>query len=496
MFDMKSYSVWFITGSQHLYGPETLEKVAEHSQIISTSLNIDKNIPCRVVYKPVLTNPDSILRLCLDANSDDTCVGIITWMHTFSPSKMWINGLAALKKPLLHLHTQFNRDIPWDTIDMDFMNLNQSAHGDREHGFIGARMRIPRKIISGHWEDSAVRIRIGSWMRTAVAALESRKLKVARFGDNMREVAVTEGDKVEAQIKFGWSVNGYGVGDIANRINGVSDSEIKKLVEEYESLYDIDPIVLSNSDSLESVKYQAQIEIGFKSFLTEGNFGAFTTTFEDLHGLKQLPGLAVQRLMEYGFGFGAEGDWKTAAMVRLMKIMSDGKGTSFMEDYTYHLEPGNEIVLGAHMLEVCPTISSSKPKIEVHPLGIGGKAAPARMVFDAASGTALNASLIDIGNRFRLIINSVEAIEPQYRMPNLPVSRVLWKPMPSMRMATEGWILAGGAHHTVFSYNVSSEQLSDWAEIAGIECVVIGKNTELNSLRNELRFNEIYWKLS
>jgi len=495
MIDMKSYSIWFVTGSQHLYGPETLEKVAKHSQIISISLNGDDKIPCTVIYKPVLTNPDSILRLCLNANSDDSCVGIITWMHTFSPSKMWITGLSILKKPLLHLHTQFNRDLPWDSIDMDFMNLNQSAHGDREHGFIGARMRIPRKIVSGHWEDSTVRTRIGTWMRTAVAVSESRKLKVARFGDNMREVAVTEGDKVEAQIKFGWSVNGYGVGDIAKKINSIPDSEINKLLEEYMSLYYIDPTILSNNDSFESIKYQAQIELGIKDFLTEGGFGAFTTTFEDLHGLKQLPGLAVQRLMEAGFGFGGEGDWKTAAMLRLMKIMSDGKGTSFMEDYTYHLEPGNEIVLGAHMLEVCPTISSSKPKIEVHPLGIGGKAAPARMVFDAAPGLALNASLIDLGNRFRLIINEVEAVKPRHLMPKLPVSRVLWKPLPSMRVATEGWILAGGAHHTVFSYNVSSEQLTDWAEISGIECLIINKNTELYSLRNELRFNEIYWKL-
>jgi L-arabinose isomerase len=379
---------------------------------------------------------------------------------------------------------------------MDFMNLNQSAHGDREHGFIGARMRIPRKIISGHWEDSSVRIRVGSWMRTVVAASEIKKLKVARFGDNMREVAVTEGDKVEAQIKFGWSINGFGVGDIVNKINSVPISDVNRVIEEYEALYDIDPKVLSNSDSFESVRYQAQIELGIKAFLTEGGFGAFTTTFEDLHGLKQLPGLAVQRLMEAGFGFGAEGDWKTAAMVRLMKIMSNGLGTSFMEDYTYHLEPGNEMVLGAHMLEVCPTISSSKPKIEVHPLGIGGKAAPARMVFDAASGSALNASLIDIGNRFRLIVNEVEAVKPQYSMPELPVSRVLWKPLPSFRISTEGWILAGGAHHTVFSYNVSCEQLSDWADFAGIECIIIDKNTELNSLRKELRYNEIYWKLS
>jgi len=496
MNDKKSLKIWFVTGSQHLYGPETLDKVAEHSQTISKSLNSDENIPCSVVYKPILTNPESILRLCLDANSDDACAGIITWMHTFSPSKMWINGLSILKKPMLHLHTQFNRDIPWDTIDMDFMNLNQSAHGDREHGFIGARMRLPRKVISGHWEDTQVRLRIARWMRTVTAISESKKLKIARFGDNMREVAVTEGDKVEAQIKFGWSVNGYGVGDIADRINGAPQTEVKRLLEEYEALYEIDPAVLSSGDSLESIKYQAQIELGIKAFLAEGGFSAFTTTFEDLHGLRQLPGLAVQRLMEAGFGFGAEGDWKTAAMLRLIKVMSDGKGTSFMEDYTYHLEPGNELVLGAHMLEVCPTISSSKPKIEVHPLGIGGKAAPARMVFDAASGSALNASLIDIGNRFRLIVNEVEAIDPQHSMPKLPVSRVLWKPKPSMRLATEGWIYAGGAHHTVFTYNVSSEQLSDWADITGIECVVIDKNTDLNSLRKELRYNEIYWKLS
>jgi len=495
MFDLKSLTFWFVTGSQHLYGPETLEKVAEHSRIIAGSFDKDSSMPCTVLFKPILTTPDAITRLCLEANIDESCTGIITWMHTFSPSKMWINGLSILNKPILHLHTQFNRDIPWDSIDMDFMNLNQSAHGDREHGFIGARLRMPRKIVSGHWEDTTVRQRIGRWMRTAVAISSGRKLKVARFGDNMREVAVTEGDKIEAQIKFGWSVNGYGVGDLAKRVNDVSESDINVLVDEYHALYDIDPKTSSDSVKADSIRYQARIELGMRSFLTEGGFGAFTTTFEDLHGLRQLPGLAVQRLMEAGYGFGGEGDWKTACMVRLMKIMAQGKGTSFMEDYTYHLEPDNEMVLGAHMLEVCPSISVSKPKIEVYPLGIGGKAAPARMVFDAAEGHALNASLVDMGGRFRLIINEVEAVKPQYEMPKLPVSRVLWKPLPSMSVATEAWILAGGAHHTAFSYVVTSEQLCDWAEIVGIECVTIGKNSELSSLRKELRFNEVAWKI-
>jgi len=494
MVDMKKYNIWFATGSQHLYGAETLEKVAQNAEIISRSLNENANSPCTVVFKPVLTNSDSIFRLCLEANSDETCAGIITWMHTFSPSKMWIAGLSILNKPFLHFHTQFNRDIPWDTIDMDFMNLNQSAHGDREHGFIGARLRLPRKIVSGHWKDDKATSTIGNWMRTAVAVSESRRLKVARFGDNMREVAVTEGDKVEAQIKFGWSVSGYGVGDLVSRVNEVSKADVNLLFEEYESLYEIAPSVLSNPDAIASIKYQAQIEKGMKTFLQEGGFGAFTTTFEDLYGLKQLPGLAVQRLMEAGYGFGGEGDWKTSAMVRLAKIMSNGKNTSFMEDYTYHLEPGNELVLGAHMLEVCPTIAASKPKIEVHHLGIGGKDAPARMVFDASSGPALNASLIDIGNRFRLIINEVEAVNPEYSMPKLPVSRVLWKAKPSMKVATESWILAGGAHHTVFSFDVSTEQLCDWAEIVGIESIVINDKTCFETLKKELRFNEIFWR--
>lgn len=490
MTNTKAFKFWFLTGSQHLYGPETLELVAQNSTRIVSSFAADPSLPFEVVFKPILTNPDAIKQICLDANSDVNCAGVITWMHTFSPSKMWIAGLSILNKPFLHLHTQFNRDIPWDNIDMDFMNLNQSAHGDREHGFIGARLRLPRKIISGHWEDNNVRKRIGKWMSSAIAVAAGRSLKVARFGDNMREVAVTEGDKIEAQIKFGWSVHGFGIGDLVKRINNVSEADVKQLFEEFVSTYTIPDAVTSDSEKIDSIKYQARIELGMRSFLEEGDFGAFTTTFEDLHGLKQLPGLAVQRLMGSGYGFGGEGDWKTAAMVRLVKIMAENKGTSFMEDYTYHLEPGNEMVLGAHMLEVCPTISAGKPSIEVHPLGIGGKDAPARMVFDAPKGMALNASLVDMGGRFRLIINEVEAVKPIYAMPKLPVSRVLWKPLPSMNIATESWILAGGAHHTVFSYEITSEQLQDWAEILGIECITIDKNTDINTLRKEIRFNE------
>ena len=370
VLDFKKYTFWFVTGSQHLYGPETLEMVAADSKAISEGLDKNPAIPCRVIFKPVLTTPDAIRKLCLEANSDDSCAGIITWMHTFSPAKMWIAGLSVLNKPLLHLHTQFNRDIPWDSIDMDFMNLNQSAHGDREYGFIGSRMRIARKVIVGHWQDEATCSRIGSWMRTAVAVEAGRSLKVARFGDNMREVAVTEGDKVEAQIKFGWSINGYGIGDLVARISNVSDSEADRLVQEYGELYEIPAEVRSSSEAMEAIKEQARIEIGLRSFLAEGGFGAFTTTFEDLHGMKQLPGLAVQRLMADGYGFGAEGDWKTAAMVRMVKIMTEGLpgGTTFMEDYTYHLAPGNEMILGAHMLEVCPTVAGTKPRIEVHPL--------------------------------------------------------------------------------------------------------------------------------
>ncbi len=494
MLKIKDFEFWFITGSQHLYGPETIRQAAEHSRIMVEKLDLDCAIPYKIVFKPIVTTSDEILKVIIDANSDSKCAGIITWMHTFSPSKMWIAGFSQLKKPLLHLHTQFNREIPWDSIDMDFMNLNQSAHGDREHGFIGARMRISRKVIAGYWEDSDVRERIGAWERTAVAYIWGHHLKVARFGDNMRDVAVTEGDKVEAQIKFGWSVNGYGIGELAAKINMVTNEQIDALMSEYHEKYHLSDDV-KTGDKLEAVREQARIELGIKAILEEGEFSAFTTTFEDLHGLKQLPGLATQDLMAKGYGFGAEGDWKTSAMLNVMKVMADNKGTSFMEDYTYNLVTGNEINLGSHMLEVCPTVAATKPRIEVHPLGIGGKADPARLVFDGDSGHAVCVSLIDLGNRFRLIINEVEAISTEMDMPKLPVARVLWKPEPSLQAGAEAWIYAGGAHHTVFSYNVTAEQLIDWAEMAGIEYVLINKDTNLLNLRNELRWNEIAWKL-
>lgn len=497
MSDLKNYVFWFVTGSQHLYGPETLEKVAEHSGIMAEALDRDISVPCKVVFKPVVKTPEEITKLCRDANADESCAGIITWMHTFSPAKMWISGLSILSKPLLHLHTQFNRDIPWDGIDMDFMNLNQSAHGDREYGFIGARMRLARKVVVGYWEDAEMRRRLAVWMRAAVGYVESKKLKVARFGDNMRQVAVTEGDKVEAQIKLGWSVNGFGVGDLVKLVNEVSDAEANRLLEEYAGLYDITPDGRAEGPARDAIRVQAKYEIALKAFMEEGGFGAFTTTFEDLHGLQQLPGLAVQRLMEAGYGFGGEGDWKTAAMVRLVKLMASGlgKGTSFMEDYTYHFEPGNAMVLGAHMLEVCPTIAATRPRIEVHPLGIGGKAEPARIVFDGKSGPAINASLIDMGDRFRLIVNDVDAVTPEQPMPKLPVARILWRPEPSLTDGAEAWILAGGAHHTVFSLDITAEHMADWAEMTGVECLLINKDTNMSDFKNELRYNDVIWRL-
>ena len=496
MPDLKDYAVWFVTGSQHLYGPETLDQVAVHSKQIAAGLEADPSLPCRIVFKPVLTTPDAILRLCREASMDDSCAGIITWMHTFSPAKMWIGGLSDLRKPLLHFHTQFNRDIPWDSIDMDFMNLNQAAHGDREFGHIGSRLGIARKVVVGYWEDPEIRREIGNWCRVAAAYTAGRNLKVARFGDNMRQVSVTEGDKVEAQVQLGWSVNGYGVGDLVERVNGFSDAEANTLLDEYASLYDLAPDVRAEGTARAAVREQARIELGMKAFLEEGGFGAFTTTFEDLHGLKQLPGLAVQRLMGQGYGFGGEGDWKTAALVRTMKTMAQGlpEGTSFMEDYTYHLEPGNELVLGAHMLEICPSIAATRPRVEVHPLGIGGKADPARLVFDGAAGPAINASLIDLGTRFRLIINAVDAVQTTHRMPNLPVARVLWKPQPTLRVAAETWILAGGAHHTGFSLALTADQMIDWAEMAGVEYLLIDKNTTPLAFRNELRWNAAAWR--
>jgi L-arabinose isomerase len=495
MFDMTKHQFWFVTGSQHLYGPETIEEVASHSQEIVAGLNASGNLPCSVVFKPVLTTPDDIRRLCIEANSDESCAGLITWMHTFSPAKMWIAGLSELRKPLLHLHTQYNRDIPWDSIDMDFMNTNQAAHGDREYGFIGARMGLSRKIVVGYWAHADVQARVGSWMRTAAAVQEGRRLKVARFGDNMRQVAVTEGDKVEAQIKFGWSINGYGVGDLVQRVNDVTEAEINALMDEYESLYDITPEGRQAGAVRDAIRYQARIELGLKAFLVEGGFGAFTTSFEDLHGLQQLPGLAVQRLMGAGYGFGGEGDWKTSAFTRIMKLIAGNEGTSFMEDYTYHFEPGRELVLGSHMLEICPTIAANKPRIEVHPLGIGGKADPARLVFDGQAGPALNATVIDLGNRFRLLINTVDAVPAPQPMPKLPVARVLWQAHPSLQESAEAWILAGGAHHTVFSNKVTVEQLIDWADMNGIEYVLIDRDTNVRQLRRELQWSDIAWKL-
>lgn len=489
---MKNYEFWFVIGSQHLYGEEALEQVRKHGEIMVEELNKSSHIPWKIKLTDIATTPDEITRIVEEANYDESCAGIMTWMHTFSPSKMWIRGLTRLNKPYLHMNTQFNREIPWDEIDMDFINLNQSAHGDREHGFIGARLRAPRKIVVGYWEDEEFQNKIGDWMRSAIGVMESRNLKVARFGDNMREVAVTEGDKVEAQIKLGWAVNYHPLGDLVQYIDSIEESEIDKLMEEYKEKYTI------NTDNIESVRYQARLEIGMKKFLEEGDFGAFITTFEDLYGLKQLPGLAVQRLMEDGYGFGAEGDWKTAALTHIMKTMATGidNGTSLMEDYTYHLAKDNELVLGAHMLEICPTIADSKPTIEVHELGIGGKEAPARMVFDGKEGDVILASLIDIGGRMRLIVNDAVAVKPLENMPNLPVARVMWKPLPDLQTSAEAWMLAGGAHHTVLSYSLTAEHMRDFAEMVGIEFIHINKNTDIVELKKELKYNDIAWKLN
>jgi L-arabinose isomerase len=490
-----SLEIWFATGSQHLYGEETLKTVACNSQLITDALNMSENIPAKVVFKPVLTSPDAITSLMIAANSSADCIGLITWCHTFSPSKMWINGLKILQKPLLHLHTQFNRDLPWDMIDMDFMNLNQSAHGDREHGFIMSRMRINRKVVVGHWQDTEVVEKIAIWIRASAAWNDMKNMKVARFGDNMREVAVTEGDKVAAQIQFGMSVNGYGVGDIVRIINDVSEEEIQSLVNTYEKEYAFSTGASKGEKYHINVRYQARIEAGFRKFLTQGGFKAFTTTFEDLHGLEQLPGLASQRLMAAGYGFGAEGDWKHAAMVRILKTMGVGLkgGCSFMEDYTYHLNPNGMKVLGAHMLEICPTISDDKPRLEVHPLGIGGKENPARLVFNVPTGPAINVSLIDMGNRFRMIVNSVDCVKPDADLPNLPVARALWVPQPNLKVGAAAWIYAGGAHHTAFSQAVTAEYIEDFCEMAGIEFLHIHNSTDLTSFRQELRWNDMYF---
>jgi len=496
IMDLKKFEVWFLTGSQHLYGEATLLQVAEHSQVIARALNDSPDIPVRVVFRPTVTTPEEIYHTCVEANNKPECIGIIAWMHTFSPAKMWIGGLRILRKPLLHLHTQFNRDIPWGEIDMDFMNLNQSAHGDREFGFIMTRMRLERKVVTGHWKDPDTLGRIGAWTRAAAGWHDWQGARFVRFGDNMRQVAVTEGDKVEAEMKLGYSVNTHGVGDLVQTVSAVSDKAVDTLTEEYADTYTLTLSLQKGHSQHPSLREAARIELGLKTFLEEGRFKGFTDTFEDLHGLAQLPGIAAQRLMAAGYGFGGEGDWKTAALVRAMKTMGSGLpgGNSFMEDYTYHFEPGNNLVLGAHMLEICPSIADGTVSCEIHPLGIGGKADPVRLVFNSAAGPAINASVIDMGNRFRMLVNEVEAVAPRHALPKLPVARVLWKPYPDMQTGCTAWIQAGGAHHTCYSQNLTAEHMRDFADMAGIEFVLIGKKTDLYQFRNELRWNEVFYR--
>lgn len=494
----KNYKFWFATGSQDLYGDECLANVAEHSRIIVAKLNESGLLPFELVWKPTLIDNTSIRRLFNEANEDEECAGVITWMHTFSPAKSWILGLQEYRKPLMHLHTQFNQEIPYDSIDMDFMNENQSAHGDREYGHIVSRMGIERKVVVGHWSDANVQKRIADWMRTAIGIMESSHIRVVRVADNMRNVAVTEGDKVEAQIKFGWEIDAYPVNEIVDYVKDVSAGDIETLVEEYYSKYEILPEGRDEKEFRKHVAVQAGIEIGFERFLQEKNYQAIVTHFGDLGALQQLPGLAIQRLMEKGYGFGGEGDWKTAAMVRLMKIMTSGmkdaKGTSFMEDYTYNLVPGKEGILQAHMLEVCPTVSEGPIGIKVCPLSMGDREDPARLVFTSKTGPAVATSLIDLGNRFRLIINEVDCKKVEKPMPKLPVATAFWTPRPNLATGAESWILAGGAHHTAFSYDLTAEQMGDWAAAMGIEAVYIDSDTTIRNLKNELRWNSVVFR--
>ncbi len=489
--NLKDFEFWFIVGSQYLYGPEVLDTVATRAQEMAEKLNASGKLPCKVVYKVTAKTNAEITDIIRDANHDTKCAGIITWCHTFSPSKMWINGLVNLQKPWCHFATQYNREIPNEEIDMDFMNLNQAAHGDREHGFIGARLRTPRKIIAGYWQDPEVQERIGKWMRVAAGAAFSRSLKIMRFGDNMREVAVTEGDKVEVQAKLGWQVNTWPVGELVEFIDSVKDSEVDELMKEYEKLYDF------ATDNIDAIRYQAREEIAMKKMLDREGCCAFSNTFENLYGMKQLPGLASQHLLASGYGYGAEGDWKVSGMTAIIKFMTEGKtgGTAFMEDYTYHLAPENKYSLGAHMLEVCPSVAAGRPRIEVHPLGIGGKEDPARLVFEGHEGNAVVVSLVDMGGRLRLICQDIHCVKPIMPMPNLPVARVMWQAMPNLQTGLECWILAGGAHHTVLSYDVDAEQMRDWARIMNIEFVHIGKDTTTVSLEKDLLLSDIAWRL-
>ena len=491
MKTLKDYEFWFVVGSQFLYGPEVLATVASRAEEMAASLNASGKFPCRIVYKTTVKTPEEATDTIKAANFDDKCAGVITWCHTFSPSKMWLNGLKLLQKPYCHLATQYNRSIPDTEIDMDFMNLNQAAHGDREHGFIAARLRTPRKVIAGYWQDDDVQSRLGDWMRVAAGVAFSKSLKVMRFGDNMRNVAVTEGDKVGVQEVLGWQVNTWPVGKLVEHINAVTDAEVDALVEEYKAKYEI------ATDNMASIRYQAKEEIAMKKMLDAEGCRAFTNTFEDLYGMEQLPGLASQRLMEAGYGYGGEGDWKVSALTAVMKAIGEGKtgGTAFMEDYTYELEKGKEYSLGAHMLEVCPSVAAAKPRIEVHPLGIGGKADPARLVFEGREGPAIVVSIVDMGGRLRMIVQDIECVKPIYKMPNLPVARVMWRAMPDLKTGVECWITAGGAHHTTLSYDVSAEQMRDFARIVGIEFVHITKETTVESLEKELFLNDLAWKL-
>lgn len=487
---IRDYKFWFIVGTQHLYGDDIFEVIDSHAKEMCEYLSA--KLPCEIIAKPCVKTSAEILNVMRQANNDDTCAGVITWMHTFSPSKMWIAGLNALDKPYMHVNTQYNRDIPWQDIDMDFMNLNQSAHGDREHGYIHARMRKKVKVAAGYWKDEEFQHKISVWMRAAVGAAESRKLRVLRISDNMRNVAVTDGDKIEAQIKLGWQVDHYGVGDIIRLVDSVTDGEINDQMAQYEKYYDMD------TDNIDAVRYQAREEAAIKKFLDENGFGAFHTNFEDLQQLRQLPGLAAQDLMRQGYGFGAEGDWKVAAMTRIMKLMAEGmenSGTAFMEDYTYHFEPGNEMLLGSHMLEVCPSIAKDRPKIQVHPLGIGDREDPARLVFKAKAGSAVVVTLVDMGDRLRMIVNDVECVEQEHDMPKLPVAGVLWKPQPSLQTSAEAWMYAGGAHHSVLSYSLTADHMRDFAEIMGIEFLYINKDTDLNNFKKELFYNDVAYKI-
>jgi L-arabinose isomerase len=496
--DLKSFEVWFLTGSQGLYGEDTLRQVASQSQEVAAALGAADGIPVTVVWKPVLTDSDAIRRAVLDANADDRVIGLIAWMHTFSPAKMWIAGLDALQKPLLHLHTQANVELPWSEIDFDFMNLNQAAHGDREFGYIETRLGVPRTTVVGHASSPAVTARIGTWSRAAAGRAATRSMKLARFGDNMRYVAVTEGDKTEAEHVFGVQVNTWGVNELADAVHATADSDVDALVAEYLDLYDVVPALRADGDRHESLRYGARIELGLRSFLEAGGFSAFTTSFEDLGALKQLPGLAVQRLMADGYGFGAEGDWKTAVLVRTAAVMGAGLpgGASLMEDYTYHLEPGNELILGAHMLEVSPSLTTAKPSLEIHPLGIGGKDDPVRLVFTADPGPALVVALSDVRDRFRLVANVVENVALPAPLPKLPVGRAVWRPSPDFQTSAAAWLTAGAAHHTVMTTQVGVDVFRDFATMSGTELLVIDGDTTLSAFERELRWNAAYYRLA